>query len=210
MEKVFNDIFLYKGWQGEGTISGPGSTIEATKNIRRFLSNLGQINIIDCPCGDFNWMKLVAEKFNNYYGIDIVKDIINNNNKRYSKDNIYFIHGSLDNYDFSTINAEYMLIRDCLVHMSLQDIISVFKNIIKSNAKKIMITHFNDNRLFKDINTGEWRPINFCMPPFNFPSPHYLLNEECKECNGIFADKSIGVWDMQVIKDFIAKYDKIK
>lgn len=47
-----------------------------------------------------------------------------------------------------------------------------------------------------DTHTGGWRPIDFTIPPFNFPTPLYLLNEGCTEADGLFEDKSLGLWEI--------------
>jgi len=42
--------------------------------------------------------------------------------------------------------------------------------------------------------TGDWRPLNLERPPFNLPPPLVLVNEQCTEAQGRYADKSLGVW----------------
>lgn len=201
MEQIFENIFLKKGWLAEDTVSGLGSTIRATNNLRQALTEMGEISICDIPCGDMNWMKEIYNGFRQYYGIDIVKPIIAQNTLKYSNNKAKFIHGDICSFDFSSINADLILVRDCLVHLSLEDIISALSNICKSNIPNIAITHFTGNRPFIDIKTGQWRPINFCIHPFNFNEPLRIINEGCLEGNGTFADKSIGIWDrLQIIK----------
>lgn len=39
-----------------------------------------------------------------------------------------------------------------------------------------------------------WRTLNLEKGPFYFPRPEYVLNEECTEGNGNYADKSLGLW----------------
>jgi hypothetical protein len=51
----------------------------------------------------------------------------------------------------------------------------------------------------EDITTGDWRLLNLEKPPFNFPKPLQLLNEQCSEGGGQFCDKSLGLWRVQDI-----------
>ena len=62
-EKKFQIIFRNNYWNEKETVSGEGSTLDNTENIRRvlpeILSELNIKSIIDVPCGDFKWMKLI-------------------------------------------------------------------------------------------------------------------------------------------------------
>jgi hypothetical protein len=49
------------------------------------------------------------------------------------------------------------------------------------------------------ITTGDWRLLNLEKPPFNFPKPLQLLNEQCSEGGYQFRDKSLGLWRVQDI-----------
>jgi hypothetical protein len=46
----------------------------------------------------------------------------------------------------------------------------------------------------EDIVTGDWRPLNLQLAPFNLPAPDLLINEQCTEGGNLFADKSLGLW----------------
>jgi hypothetical protein len=41
---------------------------------------------------------------------------------------------------------------------------------------------------------GDWRLLNLEAAPFGFPPADAILNEECTEAGGAYADKSLGVW----------------
>ena len=207
MEEIFENIFLKKGWLAEGTLSGLGSTLKATEKIRSFFESqdISNINFCDIPCGDMHWMKEIYNKFKFYYGIDIVKPIIANNTLKYANSKAKFIHGDISSFDFTSVNINWIFTRDCLVHMSLQDIIKSLNNICKSKADKVFITHFANHRQFNDIQTGQWRPINFCQPPFNFEDPILIINENCKENDGAFNDKSMAIWSIEQIRKALQK-----
>jgi len=46
----------------------------------------------------------------------------------------------------------------------------------------------------EDIISGDWHVLNLQKPPFNFPEPQIIINEQCSEGGGAFADKSLGLW----------------
>src|SRR5208283_4999775 len=78
--------------------------------------------------------------------------------------------------------VDLVLCRDCLVHFSFLDIFTAIENIIRSGSKYLMTTtYYNIGRRNVDILTGEWRPINLQLPPFNFPIPIALIDEQCTE-----------------------------
>lgn len=99
-EKKFQIIFRNNYWNENETVSGEGSTMDNTKNVRKvlpqILSELNIKSIIDVPCGDFKWMELIINNIEvKYTGADIVKDLINDLNIKYSNSNISFIQKNI-------------------------------------------------------------------------------------------------------------------
>jgi hypothetical protein len=90
--------------------------------------------------------------------------------------------------------ADLLLCRDCLVHLSYTDIAEAIDNVRRSTIEYLLTTTFTAESGFRDIVTGDWRPLNLETPPFSFPRPVELLREQCTEQNGAFADKSLGLW----------------
>ncbi len=153
-------------------------------------------SMIDIPCGDFNWMKTVPLEGIQYRGFDIVKSIIENNQRVYGAPNILF--EQVDILRDPLPKADLVLCRDCLVHFSYKDIFKALMTIAASGSTYLMTTTFirHGNR---NIATGQWRPLNLEKPPFSFPRPARLIVEDCTECDGSFEDKSLGVWKIQEI-----------
>lgn len=205
MDKIFDNIFNNKMWGNSETVSGPGSTVLATSALRSYFSQNSHIKICDIPCGDMNWMRLICHSFDKYYGIDIVAEISKKNKSQFETGKAQFYAGDICSVDFCSMDIDVIFTRDCLVHFSFKDIISALNNITKSNAIYLMMTHFTSDREFRDISTGDWRPINFCKAPFNFPAPEEIINEGCLEGNGIFLDKSIGKWRLNDIRKSLQK-----
>jgi hypothetical protein len=90
--------------------------------------------------------------------------------------------------------ADLLLCRDCLVHLSFADIAGALTNIRRADVRFLLATTFPLEPANRDIRTGDWRPLNLELAPFDFPPALELLDEGCTEHGGVFADKSLGLW----------------
>jgi hypothetical protein len=203
---VFHDMAqLFAGH--EESISGPGSSLAQTGEIRRRLpllfASLEINSMLDAPCGDHNWLRHVDLKLEKYVGVDIVPQVVGQNRSRYESQIKKFY--ALDITKDFLPQCDLILCRDCLVHLSFSDIFAALRNLRDSGAKYLLTTTFPKRRENTDIRTGDWRTLNFQLPPFNFPPPRQLINERCTEANGKFTDKSLGLWSFSDISAFIGK-----
>jgi hypothetical protein len=160
----------------------------------RLLNELKAKIFLDIPCGDFYWMKSLDLGVRTYIGGDIVKDLIQINEREYSNENKSFFQIDLLNDPLP--NADVLLCRDCLVHLSYRDIFKALNNIINSQITYLLTTTFTSTRENKDIRTGQWRPLNLVLPPFNFPEPQKVINEGCTENNEMYNDKALALWSI--------------
>jgi glycosyltransferase involved in cell wall biosynthesis len=201
MTNVFEDIYQKNVWGNSESHSGHGSSASATRFLRtalsQLLSDLGVKSMLDVPCGDFNWMRLLDLPVD-YFGADIVPQLIEANQRKYSRPGRAFT--LLDVVKDPLPNSDLVFSRDLLVHLSEQDIRSALANIIESGAKYLVATTFTSRDKNVDIETGQWRPLNLQRPPFSFPPPLRLINERCEEGDGLWADKCLGVWDINDLK----------
>lgn len=204
MSTVFSTIFENRVWNEQNSIesvSGSGSSIEQVQAILESLPLLlNQYNIhtvLDIPCGDFNWMRQLDWTTRKYIGADIVASLVQQNTSRYANDNIQFVH--LDLTQDPLPASELIFCRDCLVHLSFEDIRKAVQNIKTSNSVYLLTTTFTQQVINEDITTGGWRPINLERAPFFFPEPIFIINEKCTEMEGIFQDKSLGLWKVSAL-----------
>jgi len=151
-------------------------------------------SLLDVPCGDFYWMKLVDLDIV-YIGGDIVGKIVEKNQKQYGNDRRKFI--KVDIVKDRLPESDLLLCRDCLVHFSDQDVFKTIRNIKDSGIKFLLATTFTSRNANVDISTGSWRPINLQVPPFNFPTPIKLITEECPVEK--YSDKSLGLWEIDSV-----------
>lgn len=201
-ETIFTEIYRNNKWGSNQSASGTGSVLNQTKTVANKLpllfNDIGIKTILDIPCGDFNWMKDVNLEGMNYFGADIVDELIEKNRKTYQQENITFLQ--LDLLSDELPKVDIIFCRDCLVHFSFADIRKALQNISRSNSTYLLATTFTAREKNLDIMTGEWRPINLTQNPFFLTTPMKLINEECTEGNGIYIDKSLGLWKIDEIR----------
>lgn len=183
-KNVFTEIYKTNLWESEESHSGGGSTLKATAVIRnRLPAIIEDYNIesmLDIPCGDYNWMKTV-DRSCSYIGSDIVEELIERNNQMYSSDDTKFMHLDLTRDDLPQVDLIFC--RDCLQHLSYEDVKKALNNIKKSRAKYLLVTSYHKTRRNHDIYTGDYRPLNLQISPFNFPAYMEKLEEMPKEVN---------------------------
>ena len=204
MEPIFSEIRTWNTWGGVDSVSGPGSDLKETLSIRPAIIDLFrdlQIKtLLDAPCGDFFWVKEFVHELCEYIGVDIVKDLIEENNRKYENDHVNF--QCLDITKDPLPRVDLILCRDCLVHFSFKHIRSVLLNFKKTESRYLLTTTFPEHEGNENIITGYWRPLNLNHPPFNFPEPLQLINEGCSLENGQYSDKSLGLWKFDEIQIF--------
>jgi len=173
-EERFTRIYKTNTWRSEESASGPSSTLKYTETLRRELpkvfSDYSIKSLFDAPCGDFNWMRQFLNDFEiAYIGGDIVKPLIRSLNSKYRNDRTAFIHIDLVKDHFPI--ADCMICRDCLFHLSFADTKSLLWNYIDSEISFLLTTtYINTGHLSnRDIETGQFRLIDLCSTPYNFP-----------------------------------------
>lgn len=192
-EEVFNYIYQNNVWGDRESVSGSGSNVEQTKEIVSLISgvlkNLDVKTFLDVPCGDFHWMQSVDMKNVQYIGGDIVETIVQENNRKFKNDKRRF--EVLNLISDQLPQADLLLCRDCFVHLSTDKVLAALENIKKQKIKYLLTTTFPQTTVNKDILTGEWRPLNMELPPFNLKAAA-VYNEGCTETEERnYADKSL-------------------
>ena len=173
VEERFDKIYSTNYLLDDESRSGTGSTLKSTEDIREHLPNIiEKLNIkklFDAPCGDFNWMRFVLPKVNvEYCGFDIVESIIRKNKEAYSDKNIDFEVANICTDKLP--KCDLLMVRDCLFHLSNEDINKFLDNIKKVDYKYLLTTShiLDEDFVNKDIVSGDFRLINLFIEPFNF------------------------------------------
>ena len=194
--EVFTRLHDGNRWRGKDSVSGPGSDTDQTRALLQKLPPLFRKyevrSMLDAPCGDLFWMRDMDLEGIRYTGIDIVPALIEENRKRYASAGFEFQCADLIRDQLP--QSDLILCRDCLVHLAYDDVAAAIKNMQLSQCTWLLTTTFIDRQENRDIQTGEWRAINLQRPPFNFPEPVALLDEECPHEDGAYRDKMLGLW----------------
>jgi len=196
----FTEIFENNLFGGRASRSGEGSSLEQTEVIRQTLPMLFRDleikSILDAPCGDWYWMKELDLAGIEYIGIDIVDQIISDNISKFSKENITFKSLNLIIDDLPKVDL--ILCRDCLQHLTYENIFKTINNFKRSGSKYLLTTNFprfkqNHNFVEKDI----WRALNLHLAPFNFPEPKKIIIE--REVGEPYYNKNLDLWEIYEI-----------
>lgn len=191
-EEIFTSIYDNKIWgsneEGCGT-SGNGSLLETTKEYRSFLQNFltkFQIHsVVDMGCGDWQFSRTMNWDGISYIGYDVVRSVIENNQKKFSAPNIIFIHGDASCLDLP--QADLLICKDVLQHLPHEDIIQILSQcykfkycLITNDVDPVTLSSLNDQ-----ITKGGYRTLDLSKPPFslngvkilNYQTNHGLIKE---------------------------------
>lgn len=186
---IFDQHYQNNYWGDPDSVSGPGSNLKQTENIRRELptlfAQLGIKSVLDAACGDYFWWKEMDLPGIDYKGIDIVPELIEAN-KKFEDEFHYF-----DWYDAGGVypigNRDLIFCRDLLVHLSWAEANFVLKNFRASGSKWLLATTFPGAQDM-DITTGMWRPIDMARFRYMARPPELLIPD------GDWGNKSLGLW----------------
>ena len=202
LQERFERIYSTNLWSDPESRSGVGSTLDSTAVLRAELPGaLRQLNacvLLDVPCGDFTWMNRVDLSGIEYIGGDIVPSIIEANRRLHTTESRTFVQ--LDLTRDKLPNADVLLCRDCLVHLSYANIRAVLANIARSSIRFLLMTSFPGRGDNYDVADGDWRALDFQAPPFSFPEPRLAIVEQCEEEDGSYADKSLLAWRVENLR----------
>lgn len=182
-------------------ISGRGSTVEYTKELRNLLPTIFQKykiqTFLDCPCGDFMWMQLVTNLNQvQYFGADITKQTVEYNTHCFESSRVHF-----HVIDWSCVippPVDLLLVRDVLFHLSTSRVLGILNHINQSGAKYLLTTSFGsfsqgvvavDNYEIQEHGVG-YRDINLYGRPYNFPEPIMQANES--------KGRHVGLWKLPI------------
>jgi hypothetical protein len=202
-EHVFRDIHRRHHWSGSDSASGAGASLDQTRELRRLLpallSELGVATILDLPCGDYGWMRTFELPVDRYIGADLLPEVVEPLAAAFGDDRREF--RVLDLTRDPLPPADLLFCRDCLVHLSYAGIRRALGNAVRSAIPYLLTTTFPRGEPNEDIITGDWRVIDLGRAPFRLPAPMRILNEGCTEGGGVFADKSLGLWRTEDLRD---------
>lgn len=199
LDQVFTAIHDTNLWGAAESVSGLGSEDAATLRLRaelpKLLARLGTETLLDIPCGDFGWLSRADLPVKRYIGADLVETLIQSNRARFSgQPGKEFLR--LDLCSDELPRADVVFCRDCLVHLSLENVHRAIANLKRSGSTWLLTTTFLECERNDDIQNGDWRMLNFALAPFEWPEPDCVLVEGCAEAGGGYEDKALGLWKL--------------
>jgi SAM-dependent methyltransferase len=169
---VFDTIYKENRWKSQESRSGRGSELCNTENIRANLPNIlryiGAKSMLDASCGDFNWMKEIPLDDIQYYGCDIVQELIDQNNKLYTRPGRNFFQADITSDKLPSVDL--ILCRCTLYHLSYRNINKALTN-MKKSAKYLLLTNMPKTTVNTDMVDGGYRKLNLHLLPFKLPAP---------------------------------------
>ena len=171
--------------------SGQGSEINQQINtyvpfIKSFIQKYNINSVIDLGCGDFRVGRIIYNDFDiKYYGYDAYKKIIDYHNKQtdLSSDKYKFTHLDFCKDKEQIIDGDLCIIKDVLMHWSLDKIYNFLDYIVENKKFKYIII-CNDCLQIEDntnINDGEFRELSANFYPLKKYNPVILYNYQPKK-----------------------------
>lgn len=201
--EVFSHYARSNKWGDASSLSGKGSNLEATAQLRALLPSLlrelGAKTMLDVPCGDFFWIAHVDLSGIRYLGGDIVPELIKKNRVENERDGVAF--EVIDLITGPVPKADVVFVRDCLVHLSTTHVKAALRNIRASGSTYLLTTTFPETGTNAEIATGQWRAVDLTKAPFNLPEPLQMLAEGQEKSKGQAPDKMLGLWRIPDIVD---------
>jgi hypothetical protein len=171
IKELFNKKYVNRQWgENEGTRSGYGSSTTKTRYLSKLISSVldryETKKVVDV-CGDFNWQhEFLSISSVDYIGIDISEYAIDTAiNRPYSHLASEFL--VLDATIDELPSGDLFLIRDILGHLTLDKGIQLVENIKNHGFKYLLTTHFEHTKSNRNIENGQFYPINWKLPPFD-------------------------------------------
>jgi SAM-dependent methyltransferase len=192
----FETIYKNNVWterRPSESASGHGSTTLATQQLVRELPNLlekiGAESLVDLGCGTYLWMRNVNLR-QLYIGVDIVASVIEDNKNRYQDDRHRFqvLNGCCDPIP----DADAILCREVMFHLSFHDAKCLLQNVKRSKAKYFICTTDPTTEVNANVPSGAWRDINLEREPYSLGPPTMTIHDGVRDN----AARVLGVWSV--------------
>ena len=191
VSEAFDSIYSKQTWGNVGGGSGDGSKdacgVTAREVLRQIMFKYHSTSILDAPCGGVHssWMRSTILRIRSeipcfqYHGVDVVDSVIVKNKAAFALED----WAQFQLADISSgktrlpLGFDLILSRDALQHLSYPAIAGVLRAYCATNSRYLLVGSYlgsDSNRL---INVGETFSINVLLPPFSFPQPIEVFNE---------------------------------
>jgi SAM-dependent methyltransferase len=146
MADAFDATYAQIKWGShDGQKSGPGSTIEATRECVRFLDSVIRErdvrSILDVSCGNMRWQKLLIDMHPNvkFIGLDVSKTVIEENRRNFPGLKFECVN-SASAVSGRLPKADLVICRHTMMHLALEDAVNMLRNVTDSASKCVCVT----------------------------------------------------------------------
>ncbi len=186
VEAVFTDIYKNNKWGGvKGEFySGYGSADESM--VSPYISLIHEkalsegfrgLTFVDLGCGDFRVSRQLLSLCSRYTGVDIVRRVVEENQKKFGNEKTHFVHLNAVKDDLPT--GDVCFIRHVLQHLSNQQISTILPKLV--SYRWVFVTeHFpsandaiqpnKDMMHGAHIRLSENSGVYLKEPPFHLPA----------------------------------------
>jgi hypothetical protein len=194
MEQTFTNVYKTNVWGNDNNneyngSSGCGSEISYNIDtyipfLKKFILDNNIKNLVDLGCGNFLCGKLIYDDLDILYtGYDTYKKVVDYNSKNYSLPKYSFIHLDICSNKESIISGELCILKDILMHWSLDNIYTFLDYLVESKKFKYILIcndceQTEDNT---DIRNGEFRHLSCDYFPLKKYNTKKLYNYHVKE-----------------------------
>jgi SAM-dependent methyltransferase len=191
-KKAFSEIYTtHKIWGSPEHSSGLGSikkyAIPCIEYIQNFINTTKIDSIFDFGCGNWELMQNISiPQTIQYYGVDVVDSVIQENKKEYEKQNIHFICTD-STEDFKKYKGDLLIAKDVLGCWNIEKIQYFFQNILPNFKYAILVDYYSINKgenNIAGITTGADDCIDPESPPFNLKCEESKVYEINFNVNG--------------------------
>jgi hypothetical protein len=163
--RIFTKIYVENRWRTAESVSGSGSTVAITGTLREhleeWLRNQEITSLVDIPCGDFNWMRLVRfPQGMQYLGLDIVDKLISDVSARYETEQVHFDIADILTSDLPKADAYFC--KDIFTHFPLIAVERALSR-IRPKTRYILTTTVPSLSKNIDIEFGQDRVLNMAL-----------------------------------------------
>lgn len=191
-QAMFHGIFIANAWRGKETRSGPGSTTLSTAGARefieRFCTEVGARHVLDAACGASSWMPELP----GYRGVDIVPAAVADMQRRFPGRAYAVADICADDLG----EADVVIMRDVLAHLSNEDALLALKNVRSTGARYLVATTFDGADNAHDTRTGGYREVDLRYEPFGLGDPVRSVADGYWERRLKFPTKRLAAWKL--------------
>lgn len=162
MEKIFYKLYLERP-----DLFNIQYTNQDKAKYKFLLDLVSASKIIDGGCGLSTFLPTLKEENTQYYGIDILPNLIDTQNANVANNCEYLCR---DITTDSLPYADIIILSDVIQYFNFHTIKKLFYNIKKNGIPKVLLTSNNNSTNFAESINGFGRQVNIQTGPFGIKS----------------------------------------